>query len=127
MMRRVRHRLIAAGIPVCVAGIACIYYFVSPSSGLLPGCVIYRFTGLKCPGCGSQRFVHAALHGHWLEALNYNWLMPLLLAFLSVMVWVELTGATHPRRYARFYHPAVAWGFMGVLLAWTVARNIFGL
>lgn len=122
-----RHRLVAAGILAGVAGLAAVYYFVAPESGLLPQCVMYRFTGLKCPGCGSQRFVHAALHGEWGEALSYNLLMPLLIAFIAVMIWVELTSATHPRRRVLFYHPAVIWGLLGVLLLWTVVRNVFGL
>lgn len=127
MTRRLRHRLIAAGILAGAACLAAFYYIVGPESGLLPQCVMYGFTGLKCPGCGTQRFVHAALHGQWIEALNYNWLMPLLLAFLAVIVWVELTSATHPRRRVRFYSPAMIWSFWGVLVGWTVVRNIFGL
>lgn len=127
MTRRRHHILIAAGIIAGLVGLVCLYYFVSPQSGLLPQCTIYKLTGLKCPGCGTQRFVHAAIHGRWLEALSYNWFIPLLLAFLGVMVWIEFTATTHPGRYARFYHPAMIWGFLGVLVLWTVVRNIFGL
>lgn len=127
MTRPMRRRIIAAAIAVGAVVFACIYYFVSPESGGLPQCVLYRFTGLKCPGCGTQRFVHAALHGRWAEALEYNWFIPVLLIFIAVMIWVELTSASHPRRYARFYRPAMIWGFLGALLLWAVVRNIFGL
>ena len=41
-----------------------IYFALDPSrSDLFPRCVFLSLTGYKCPGCGSQRAIHALLHG----------------------------------------------------------------
>lgn len=35
-------------------------------------CVIYRFTGFTCPGCGGTRAVAALFRGHVLESILYH-------------------------------------------------------
>ncbi len=39
---------------------------------LVPQCVIYKNTGLYCPGCGGTRAVISLLNGHIIRALLYN-------------------------------------------------------
>jgi len=39
---------------------------------LYPRCQLHSITGLHCPGCGPTRALHAALNGHFLQALAYN-------------------------------------------------------
>ncbi len=52
-------------------------FFLSPSKYLLPPCVIYKFTGLYCGGCGIQRGLHQLYLGHFLNALRLNFLLVL--------------------------------------------------
>ncbi len=49
-----------------------------------PKCPFHYFTGFDCPGCGSQRALHALLHGEILKAAGYNLLFLLSLPFLAV-------------------------------------------
>lgn len=35
-------------------------------------CLLRRFTGIPCPGCGSTTVFIEAGHGHWLGALEAN-------------------------------------------------------
>ncbi len=68
-------------------------YFIDPSAsqGLTMKCVTYEQTGLYCPGCGETRAFHAMLHGHILEAFDYNLLFPFVAV---IMFWFFLVGLT---------------------------------
>ena len=58
-------------------------YAIDPSrSAAIPPCLFNKLTGLSCPGCGSMRALHAALHGDLLSALDFNALAVLLIPFL---------------------------------------------
>jgi len=53
-----------------------VYYFYNPAeSQLFPKCPFLYFTGYQCPGCGSQRAVHAMLHFDFKEAFSHNALL----------------------------------------------------
>ncbi|RKV71031.1 MAG: DUF2752 domain-containing protein [Alloprevotella sp.] len=41
-------------------------------------------TGYSCPGCGAQRAIHSLLHGHFAEAISYNYFLPFVAVFLLV-------------------------------------------
>ena len=62
---------IAVGL-IAAAALIAAYYRLGPESGLYPRCMFRQLTGLDCPGCGSQRAIHALLHGHVAEAWGYN-------------------------------------------------------
>lgn len=56
-----------------------LYFSYNPSeSNIFPKCPFYSFTGLYCPGCGSQRAIHEFLHGNIFEGLKHNFLIMLL-------------------------------------------------
>ena len=64
-------------------GVAFIYYSYNPSTNkYFPTCPLYKFTGLFCAGCGSQRAVHYLLTGNIIAALNANMLAVLFLPLL---------------------------------------------
>ena len=74
---RMQHLLI-----VCFAIVPCMAYIWArdPSEqGITPPCLIFTFTGLYCPGCGSLRALHQLLNGN---IMNAFWLNPLI--FLSI-------------------------------------------
>ncbi|MFD8233500.1 DUF2752 domain-containing protein [Streptomyces sp. NPDC059696] len=88
--------------------------------GPFPSCPFHAVTGLDCPGCGSLRALHELTHGQVVAAADYN---ALLLVFLPVGVWVWLrvvTGRSRQRARPVWW----AWAVLGVLLVWTVLRNL---
>ncbi|MFR8803179.1 MAG: DUF2752 domain-containing protein [Anaerovoracaceae bacterium] len=57
---------------VC-AGLIFVYSRFSPeSSSWFPKCIFLQLTGLKCPGCGSQRVVHNLLNLNIHKAFEAN-------------------------------------------------------
>ena len=55
------------------AALLALYYFIDPSMAHFPiRCPLHELTGIQCPACGSQRALHAILHGEWNEALRFN-------------------------------------------------------
>jgi hypothetical protein len=96
---------------------------VDPStSDLFPPCFFRAATGWLCPGCGSARAIHAAMHGELGTALLAN---PLAVALMPV-------GPFHVYRFFWGGRPAIpATLNAGVirslgptLVAFAVARNI---
>ena len=57
---------LAAGLFV----VSVLLFFDPEKSSFFPKCPLYAFTGFKCPVCGAQRALHAALHGDWILALT---------------------------------------------------------
>lgn len=117
-----RNVLIAAPI---FAALAVLYFFVDPAEvSFMPKCIFRLATGWECPGCGSQRLVHALLHGRIAEAWGYNPFLLLMLPLLVFMVWLEAVRKRRARLYARFYNPYMPLVFAVLLVGWTVVRNL---
>jgi hypothetical protein len=58
---------------------------VDPAGGgAYPVCPSRLLLGLDCPACGGLRGTHDLLHGHIVEALGHNLLLPGFLAVLGV-------------------------------------------
>lgn len=114
-------------IPILGLGVV-LYFLVDPGeSAMMPKCLFKTLTGLDCPGCGSQRALHALLHGNLAEAWRMNALLVASLPVLGWMLWLETVRKTRRRLYAAFYRPWVIWTFGGVVIAWFVARNVLPL
>lgn len=90
----------------------------------MPQCVFLHVTGLQCPGCGSQRALHALLHGHLAEAFSQNALLVVLGPVLLCMMWLEWRRERHPKLYAAIHRPAVILVISAVIVAWGVIRNL---
>jgi hypothetical protein len=62
-------------------------------------CPFRQLTSLDCPGCGTLRSTHEALHGNFLAAIDYNLffvVVSLLLAAAWVTVFAGLVGWRWP-------------------------------
>lgn len=103
-----------------------IYYALDPSSSsLFPRCEFLALTGYKCPGCGSQRAIHALLHGDVVGAFKYNALLLVAMPWIGLCLYGETQRARNPRLYARINTPLLVWLFLAMVLMWWLLRNIF--
>ena len=91
----------------------------------MPQCPIYMLSGFKCPGCGSQRAVHALLQGDFGNALSANALLIFMIPFLMVTGYVELNKRRYPVFYSKLFSPVIIYLILGLILGWTLLRNIF--
>lgn len=113
-------------IIIAGAALLCLYALVDPATAWwMPKCPLYFLTGLQCPGCGSQRAIHALLHGDLSAAMGHNALLVVMLPLLSVGAFAELTRKRHPGLYRKVCHPAAVYGVVAAVAVWAVARNIF--
>lgn len=103
-----------------------IYYALDPSqSGIFPRCPILELTGYKCPGCGSQRAIHALLHGDVLGAFRYNAMLLVAVPWIALCLFAESRRTRNPRLYMRLNAPLLCWLFLAFVLLWWLLRNIF--
>jgi len=103
-----------------------IYYALDPSqSGFFPRCVLHELTGYKCPGCGTQRAVHALLHGDVAAALRYNAILLIAVPWIVLCLYAESQRTRNPRLYDRLNAPLLIWLFLALVLIWWLLRNIF--
>ena len=122
-MRSLSPRIIA--VPVILAAIAAVYFFVDPeSSRWIPKCVFHEITGYDCPGCGSQRMFHALLHGDFSAAWRANAFIICAAPLLILMLCSAALRTRHPRLYAWLNSPLMIAAITFSLLLWTILRNI---
>ncbi|ETK00950.1 hypothetical protein N425_12485 [Tannerella sp. oral taxon BU063 isolate Cell 2] len=125
-------RLILFGLPLLLVGIvvlAIVYYRVSPTSSVFfPKCAFLMLTGLKCPGCGSQRAVHALLHADLASAFAHNALLVLSLPYLALLIGARLYVYLHPASSLRstLESPLAIRTYFVITIAFWIARNVFG-
>lgn len=113
-------------VGVAVAAVCAVYFVVDPAvSRVVPKCLFHELTGWQCPGCGSQRMLHALLHGDIAAAWHHNAVLLLLLPLLAPLLWLELNRTRHPRLYMRVHSVSVALTAVSLLVAWWIFRNIF--
>ncbi|MBB5118490.1 membrane protein [Streptomyces eurocidicus] len=113
---------VAAGIAVAAGYVAA----VDPGRpGHYPACPLLRYTGLYCPGCGGLRGLHALCHGDLAAAVGANALAVAGYAAFALLwaVWTVrvLRGAGGIPVFPR---AAQWWALGGLVLAFTVVRNL---
>ena len=92
-----------------------------------PKCIFYMLTGLECPGCGSQRALHALMHLRVAEAFRHNALLVSALPFLVLYASASIFRDRVPGLYRRLQGRAVILTALSLILAWCVLRNLFRL
>ncbi|GLW93659.1 DUF2752 domain-containing protein [Actinokineospora globicatena] len=92
-----------------------------------PVCPVKALTGLCCPGCGGTRMVLSLLDGRFGDALRYN---AVAIVFAGLFAWVALAWVLRRVRGRAvptwLDWPWARWAAVGVLVLWTVARNLPG-
>lgn len=120
----VRYLKISLAVTAVLAA-AVIYFMVDPAeAGWMPVCPLHRLTGLECPGCGSQRMIHALLHGDLKEAWKHNAFLLCALPAIVWMGWLEIRRMKHPETYRRFHSLPVITAIAVAIVAWGILRNL---
>ena len=106
-------------------GVLFIYFRFNPDENPFPRCPFLSLTGLFCPGCGSQRAIHALLHGDLSTTLAYN---PLVI-FVSLILLYQgaLKGLKALGRKIHdpiFYAPATPWLIAVAVVLFGILRNL---
>lgn len=124
MMKRILVYALATILPVLV--IVFFYSFYNNQSPFTIKCIFHAITGLWCPGCGGQRAFSLLVHGHILQSLRYNLLLPFALyicvqfyysIIANIFLAEPISGKLHlPTNFAR--------NFLIFLFIYSIIRNI---
>lgn len=102
------------------------YYLEGIGTGNLQ-CTVLFFTGLYCPGCGSQRSLHHLLHGEIMIALRYNALFVIGLPFLLYLYYIvlQLYILRNVKLSSKvIFSTRFALIFIAILLIYFILRNL---
>ena len=111
-----------------IAIVAIAYFFIDPAdSPVSLQCAFYRITGYKCPGCGIQRALHAALHGDFQTAIRYNYSLVVTLPVLALYLVVWYKHDSMPRLASYLESLPTMIILLILVLAWWIIRNIVGI
>ena len=112
---------IVTGVLVIVG----LYWYVNPIGLLFPKCPVFSFTGMCCPGCGSQRALHAFLNGNLATAFRQNMLATI--CYIALLAEILMMLAESRRWRPTIWLNQTRYAALMVLiavLAFTVFRNI---
>ncbi len=122
--RLTRKILIAAALTAALPALAAVYYFVDPASAVwAPKCPFRLLTGLDCPACGSQRALHAVLHGAWAEAMVFNPFLVVSLPYLALVAFTTLRPPGEKSVLKYIQHPVTVRVYLAAVIGWWILRN----
>ncbi len=124
MIRQGQRYIVVAAILLAIT-ILCIYFYFDPSDNFFPRCPFLSLTGYQCPGCGSQRAIHALLHGDMATAWHFNAILLVFIPVVAALLVAEIKREKWSRFYANVNSRWMIWGATIVLLMWWILRNIF--
>ena len=113
---------------IIIAAFFAIYIYAKfdPETTFFPKCPFFWATGLKCPGCGSQRALHQLLHLRFGSAFQYN---ACLVVFIPIILFLLIADALrykYPKLYFASRNPVLSRSIPVVILLWWILRNVFG-
>lgn len=118
--------IISVAAACVVVALSVAYYYIDPATyALAPKCLFKTLTGLDCPGCGSQRMLHALLHGDLAGAWEANAFLLMLSPLLLLMIYSASVRRRHPRLYEYLNSVGMITGILILLIGWSIFRNIF--
>ena len=107
--------------------LAAAYTWLDPLDyAIFPKCPVKMLTGLDCPGCGSQRAIHALLNGQVAEAFRSNALMVLAIPYVLAGFAFDLVRTPGERLLKwrkRLFGETAIYIIIGIITAFTVLRN----
>lgn len=104
-----------------------IYYQYNPAtSTFFLKCPFKYFTGLSCPGCGSQRAIHELLHFNFKKAFEYNAMFILSLPYFLVGIAFnfETLKNRFPKTRNLLFGQKSILIYLMIILVFSLFRNI---
>ena len=127
------HRRLIVIIPTCIlfaavcVGLVFVYSRFSPESTVwFPKCIFLQLTGLKCPGCGSQRVVYNLLNFNIHKAFEANAFLVLSLPYIFALLVSMPLKSRFPKLYNALNSTTVIITIGILVITWWITRNIFG-
>lgn len=116
---------IAVGILLLTA-LMLIFIFDPEVHPFFPQCPFLLTTGFECPGCGSQRAIHALLHLDLSAAIRANVFMVFALPYILIGIYLEYLGGKrrHPGMEKIFFGRWSALVVLLLILLYWVGRNL---
>ena len=116
-------------ITATIAAVIVLYKFNPVAYGFWPKCPLKLLTGLSCPACGIQRFVHAFTNGKYVEAIRYNYFLVYSLPYALSLVFVNLMPECRFRNnFMRMLEGNIAVrGYVVLFCIWFIVRNILNI
>jgi hypothetical protein len=103
-----------------------IYGIFDPAQvNFFPKCPFRLLTGLKCPGCGSQRAIHQLLCLHIGAAFRYNAFLVISIPLLAFLIIADLLRYRFPKIYILSRNTILSWGIVVIIFLWWLLRNVF--
>ena len=117
---------IILGIAATAFVLTLLYLFNPVETAYSPKCIFHVMTGLNCPGCGMQRFLHAFMHGNFLEAIQYNYILIFLIPYLLFFGTERflLSGGRQERWKTIIEGRAMTIILMIIAPSWFIIRNV---
>lgn len=119
-----RRILILLAAAVMAAMVAVYAVFDPAESPWFPRCSFKLITGWDCPGCGSQRAVHALLHGHFAEAWHFNPLFILEIPLLAILIFTGIWPDRFPRLTRILTSGIFILTLLFTIITFTILRNL---
>lgn len=121
-MDKTTKRLLVIGVTLGLLGLVFLFYSLNPNGQVIfPQCPTYKYLGIYCSGCGSQRAIHDLLHFRIKDALSHN----LLLIPAILLLIVEFsTRIFYPKKKSILYRRATPIAVLIVLIVFMILRNI---
>lgn len=118
----------AGMVAIAIAALFVLYLYgkVDPEEAVFPKCPFLWATGLKCPGCGSQRALHQLLNLKIGAAFRYNACLVILIPVLLFLFFSPLLRDRFPKLEKATHSPVLAWVLLIFILLWWILRNVFG-
>lgn len=112
-----------------LAGLILLYKAFDPAgSAFFPKCLFLELTGWQCPGCGSQRAVHALLNADIAGAIRSNALLVLSIPYLiggMAIEQIKNPGESLQRWRKRLYGKNAILTVLTLIIAFWILRNVF--
>lgn len=111
-----------------LSGVIFLFTKYNPATMPFPQCPLYKYAGIKCPGCGSQRALHQLLNGNISAAFAYNPLLIISLPYLllAFIFEIEKVKQAYPKIRKTLFGFTAIMIVLIIVIAYFILRNVYG-